>query len=59
MSHTSLLYHIVFRPYASQPVINPDHAEDLYRYINGFVNSRDSRLCQIGGSRTTSICWYR
>ena len=49
MSYVSLLYNIVFRPYGSQPVINPDHAEDLYRYISGFINSRDSQLCQIGG----------
>lgn len=49
MSYTSLTYHIVFRPYASERVIAPAHAEELYRYINGFVEMHGCRLCRIGG----------
>ena len=49
MSYCSLIYHIVFRPFASERVITPDHADDLYRYICGFVESRQSKVCEIGG----------
>ena len=49
MSYTSLTYHIVFRPYASERVITAQHADALYRYICGFVESRGSKVCKIGG----------
>lgn len=49
MSYCSLVYHIVFRPFAGENVITPEHAGDLYRYISGFVQSRGSKVCRIGG----------
>lgn len=49
MSYCSLIYHIVFRPFASERVITADHADDFYRYLCGFVQSRGSKVCRIGG----------
>lgn len=49
MSYTSLTYHIVFRPLASERVITEQYADALYRYICGFVESRGSKVCKIGG----------
>ena len=49
MSYTNLIYHIVFRPRSSAPVISRVHAEDLYRYIWGFVKEKRAVLYRIGG----------
>ena len=49
MSYTNLIYHIVFCPRSSAPVISRVHAEDLYRYIWGFVKEKRAVLYRIGG----------
>ena len=49
MSYTQLLYHIIFRPKNSAPVIDMDNEEQLYRYIWGFVKQKRCILYRIGG----------
>ena len=49
MSYTKLLYHIVFRPRKSQPVITESHEKMLYRYIWGIVQTKGGVLHRIGG----------
>ena len=49
MSYLQLLYHIVFRPKESKPVIPVEHEEKLYRYIWGFVKESGGVLYRIGG----------
>lgn len=49
MSYLQLLYHIVFRPKDSMPVIPVEHEETLYRYIWGFVKQCGGVLYRIGG----------
>ena len=49
MSYTKILYHIIFRPKDSRPVINTEHEEMLYRYIWGFVKAKGAVLYRIGG----------
>lgn len=49
MSYLQLLYHIVFRPKNSQPVITDGHEDMLYRYIWGFVKAKGGVLHRIGG----------
>ena len=49
MSYTHLLYHIVFRPKDSVPAIPIEYEEFLYRYIWGFLKSKNCVLYRIGG----------
>ena len=49
MSYTRLLYHIVFRPRNSEPVITQEYEESLYRYIWGFIKNKGGVLYRIGG----------
>lgn len=49
MAYTNLLYHIVFRPKNSEPVISLAHEEVLYRYIWGYVTNKKGTLYRIGG----------
>ncbi|MBQ9509940.1 MAG: IS200/IS605 family transposase [Bacteroidales bacterium] len=49
MSYTQLYYHIVIRPYKSQPVINEEHETELYAYIHGMCKNRNVNLLRIGG----------
>ena len=49
MSYTNLIYHLVFRPRSSAPVISLEHAEGLYRYIWGFVKEKGALLYRIVG----------
>ena len=49
MSYTRLLYHIVFRPRSSRPVITIVYEEMLYRYLWGFVKNKGGVLYRIGG----------
>ena len=49
MSYTRLLYHIVFRPRSSRPVITIAYEEMLYRYLWGFVKNKGGVLYRIGG----------
>ena len=49
MSYTNLLYHIVFRPYASRPVITEAYEKELYAYIYGICRAKQCKLYRIGG----------
>ncbi|MDR1485400.1 MAG: IS200/IS605 family transposase [Planctomycetaceae bacterium] len=49
MSYVKLLYHIVIRTKASQPVIQLEHSEELYRYIWGMIKNKNSMLYRING----------
>ena len=49
MSHTKLLTHIIFRTKKSQPTINYEHADDLYRYIWGIIKAKRCSLLFING----------
>lgn len=49
MAYTYLLYHIVIRPKASQPVITEAHEKDLYAYIWGICKEKNCRLHRING----------
>ena len=49
MSATVLLFHIVFRPKDSHPVIDIANEETLYRYIWRFVTDKGGFLYAVGG----------
>lgn len=49
MAYTKLIYHIIFRPHDSQPVINEEHEKDLYMYVFGFCKNHDCKLFRING----------
>ena len=49
MSATLILYHIVFRPKNSRPVIDAASEEMLYRYIWRFVTEKGGVLYAVGG----------
>ncbi|MFA6401737.1 MAG: IS200/IS605 family transposase [Salinivirgaceae bacterium] len=49
MSYTKLLYHIVIRTKYSRPTIPNEHADELYRYIWGYVKNKKSVLYRING----------
>ena len=49
MSATVLIYHIVFRPKNSRPVIDIANEEILYRYIWRFVTDKGGVLYAVGG----------
>ena len=49
MSYVKLLYHIVIRTKASQPVLSLEHSDDLYRYIWGIIKNKNSALYRING----------
>ncbi|MBQ9654951.1 MAG: IS200/IS605 family transposase [Prevotella sp.] len=49
MSYTNLIYHIVFRPHGSRPVIVEAHEKELYAYILGFCRAKGCVLYRIGG----------
>lgn len=49
MSHTQLLYHIVFRTKYSQRTICEGHEKDLYCYMWGIVKAQKGVLHRIGG----------
>jgi putative transposase len=48
-SYRQLLYHLVFRTRDSQPVINQDHAAELYSYISGIIKNKNCHLYRING----------
>ena len=50
MSYVKLLYHIVIRTKASQPVLSLEHSDDLYRYIWGIIKNKNSVLYRINGT---------
>lgn len=49
MAYRQILYHIVFRTKYSEPSINQDHAQDLYKYIWGIIKNKNCRLYRING----------
>ena len=49
MSATVIIYHIVFRPKNSRPVIDIAHEECLYRYIWRYVTEKKGFLHAVGG----------
>ena len=49
MSHSSLLYHIVFRTKYSEPTIKESNEKKLYAYILGIINNKRGNLFAIGG----------
>jgi putative transposase len=49
MSYTQLLYHIVIRTKYSKKTIASQHAEQLYKYITGYIKNKKSVLYQING----------
>jgi REP element-mobilizing transposase RayT len=49
MSYVQLLYHIVIRTKASQPVLSLEHSDELYRYIWGIIKNKNSILYRING----------
>ena len=49
MSYTQTSYHIVLRTHRSIPAIVEDHERELYSYMLGFINNKNSHLCRIGG----------
>ena len=49
MSYTKLLYHIIFRTKYSRPTLPNDKADNLYRYIWGFVKAHKSILYRVNG----------
>jgi REP element-mobilizing transposase RayT len=49
MSYVKLLYHIVIRTKASQPVLSLEHSDNLYRYIWGIIKNKHSVLYRING----------
>ncbi len=48
-SYRKILYHIVFRTRDSQKTLPLEYADELYKYIWGFVKQRDSVLFRING----------
>ena len=49
MSYTKLLFHIVIRTKYSRPTIQPEHADDLYRYMWGYIKKKKCVLYRING----------
>jgi REP element-mobilizing transposase RayT len=50
MSYVQLLYHVVIRTKASQPVLSLEHSDDLYRYIWGIIKNKKCVLYRINGT---------
>jgi len=50
MSYVKLLYHVVIRTKASQPVLSLEHSEELYRYIWGIIKNKNSVLYRVNGT---------
>ena len=49
MSYVKLLYHVVIRTKAFQPVLSLEHSDNLYRYIWGIIKNKNSVLYRING----------
>jgi REP element-mobilizing transposase RayT len=49
MSYRQILYQIVFSTKYRQPTIADEHCNELYRYIWGVINNKDSKLFRING----------
>ena len=51
MSHTHLLYHVVFATKERFPLISEGWEEDLYRYIAGIVKNNRGEAIESNGTR--------
>ena len=49
MSYVRLLYHVIIRTKASQPVLSIEHSDELYRYIWGIIKNKSSMLYRVNG----------
>lgn len=49
MSHTSLIYHIIFGTYRQLCSINTEHEKELYKFIYDFAMNRGVFIRRIGG----------
>jgi REP element-mobilizing transposase RayT len=49
MSHTHLLYHIVFATKDRVRIIHPDWETDLYKYLGGIIRNHNGEPIEIGG----------
>jgi REP element-mobilizing transposase RayT len=49
MSHVQLLYHVIIRTKASQPVLSLEHSDELYRYMWGIIKNKNSVLYRVNG----------
>jgi REP element-mobilizing transposase RayT len=49
MSYVKLLYHVIIRTKAAQPVLSLEYSDDLYRYIWGIIKNKNSVLYRING----------
>ena len=48
-TYTQILYHIVFATKNRQLVLLKERGDDMYKYIWGVIQKRDSHLYRIGG----------
>jgi REP element-mobilizing transposase RayT len=48
-TYTQILYHIVFATKNRKPALQKEHRDDLYKYIWGIIEKRNSHLYRIGG----------
>jgi REP element-mobilizing transposase RayT len=49
MSHTHLLYHIVFATKDRMPIINPEWQHELHKYLGGIVKNFEDVPIEING----------
>ena len=49
MSYVQLLYHVIIRTKGSEPVLSLEYSEELYRYIWGIIENKNSVLYRING----------
>ena len=49
MSYVQLLYHVIIRTKASQPVLSLERSDELYRYIWGIIKNKNSVLYRVNG----------
>ena len=50
MSHTHLIYHLIFRTKNSEPTITMEHDRMLYAYLFGVIKSLKGFTYRIGGT---------
>lgn len=48
-SYRQIYYQIVFGTKYRKPAINPEHDEDLYKYIWGIIKNKNCKLYRING----------
>ena len=49
MSHTHLLYHIVFATKNRSPIITDDWRKNLHRYLAATINALEGKAIEVGG----------